>query len=123
MLHTHEKETNMMVDFTEANLELSRERVLSFHDVAGVELYCTRGALWLTQEGGGTDVVLTPGEAFIVERDGVTLVSGLNDRNALVVTPRHRLAVRNTSAWIVRLLRKFRTVALRRHPAAQLHGC
>src|ERR1700693_4326244 len=73
----HEKEINMMVDFKEANLELKRERMLSFRDVAGLELYCTRGALWLTQEGGGPDIVLTPGQCFTVERDGVTLISGL----------------------------------------------
>ena len=112
-----------MVDFKEANLELNRERMLSFRDVAGLELYCTRGALWLTQEGGGPDIVLTPGECFTVERDGVTLVSGLNDRNSFLATPRHRHAVRNASAWMLRLLRQFRTVTLRRHPAAQLHGC
>ncbi len=113
----------MMVEFKEANLELNRDRILSFRDVAGLELYCTRGALWLTQEGGGPDIVLTPGESFTVERDGVTVVSGLNDRNSFLAIPRHRHAVRNASASMVRLLRKLRTVTLRSHPAAQLHGC
>ena len=43
----------MMISFNEANLEVRREQVLSLRDAAGVRLRCTRGSLWLTQEGGG----------------------------------------------------------------------
>jgi hypothetical protein len=73
----HVKESTMMICFNKANLELRREQVISLRDAAGARLRCTRGSLWLTQDGGGRDIVLTPGECFTIERDGMTLVCAL----------------------------------------------
>jgi Protein of unknown function (DUF2917) len=116
----HAKESTMMIYFNEANLEVRREQVLSLRDAAGARLRCTRGSLWLTQEGGGQDIVLTPGECFTVEHDGLTLVSALEDGSALIAwaPTRH---MRNIGAWILSWLR-MNLVTLRRHPVAELHG-
>lgn len=110
----------MMIYFNEANLEVRREQVLSLRDAAGARLRCTRGSLWLTQEGGGQDIVLAPGECFTVEHDGLTLVSALKDGSALIAwaPTRH---MRNIGAWILSWLR-MNLVTLRRHPVAELHG-
>jgi len=112
----------MMMSFNEANLEVRRAQVLSLRDAAGVGLRCTRGSLWLTQEGGGQDIVLDPGECFTVERDGLTLVSALKDGSVLIASAPVRQAA-NIGAWMLRWLRRMNLVTLRRHPAAELHGC
>jgi hypothetical protein len=118
----HTKESDMMMSFNEANLEVRRKQVLSLRDAAGVRLRCTRGSLWLTQEGGGADIVLAPDECFTVERDGLTLVSALKDGSVLIASAPVRHA-RNVGAWMLRWLRHMNLVTLRRHPAAELHGC
>jgi len=117
----HTKESNMMMTFNEANFEVRREQVLSLRDAAGARLRCTRGSLWLTQEGGGQDIVLAPGECFTIERDGLTLVSALKEGSVLIVSAPAR-NVRNFGVWMLRWLRRMNLAALRRHPVARLHG-
>ena len=112
----------MMINFNEANLEVRRQQVLSLRDAAGVSLRCTRGSLWLTQEGGAQDIVLAPGECFTVERDGLTLVCALKDGSVLIASaPTRRL--RNVGAWLLRWRYRMNVAMLRRHPVAELHGC
>lgn len=112
----------MMMSFNEASLEVRREQVLSLRNAAGVKLRCTRGSLWLTQEDGGQDIVLAPGECFTVERDGLTLVCALKDGSVLIASAPARHA-RTFGAWVLRWLRRMDPVTLRRHPLAELHGC
>jgi len=111
----------MMMYFNEANLEVRREQVLSLRGAAGVRLRCTRGSLWLTQEGGGQDIVLAPGECFTIERDGLTLVSALKEGSVLIASAPSR-QVRNIGAWMLCWLHRMNLVTLRRHPVAELHG-
>ena len=111
----------MMMTFNEANFEVRREQVLSLRDAAGAKLRCTRGSLWLTQEGGGQDIVLAPGECFTVERDGLTLVSALKEGSVLIASAPAR-NVRNFGVWMLRWLYRMNLATLRRHPAARLHG-
>ncbi len=112
----------MMISFNEASLEVRREQVLSLRDAAGIRLRCARGSLWLTQEGGGQDIVLAPGECFTVERNGLTLVNALKDGSVLIASAPTR-QVRNFGAWMPRWLDRMNLVTLRRHPVAELHGC
>lgn len=111
----------MMISFNEASMEVRRKQVLLLRDAAGARLRCTRGSLWLTQDGGGQDIVLAPGDCFTVERDGLTLVSALKDGSVLIASApaRHK---RNFGAWMLRWLRRMNLVILRRHPVAELHG-
>src|SRR5450631_780563 len=118
----HAKERIMMISFDEANLEVRRQQVLSLRDASGVRLRCTRGSLWVTQEGGGQDIVLAPGECFTVERDGLTMVSALKEGSVLIASAPTR-HVDNIGARMRRWLRHMNLVTLRRHPAAELYRC
>src|SRR5450759_3337570 len=110
----HTKESNMMMTFNEANFEVRREQVLSLRDAAGTRLRCTRGSLWLTQDGGGQDIVLAPGECFTVERDGLTLVNALKDGSVLIASAPTR-PVRNIGAWMLCWLHRMNLLTPRRH--------
>ena len=112
----------MMIDFREANLELQREQVLSFRDVAGLQMRCKRGSLWLTEEGG-REVVLKPGDCFTVERGGITLVSGMKDGSSLSVKASTQPPVLHDEPWMTRLIHALGFASLRKHPAGELHGC
>ena len=112
----------MMIDFREANLELQREQVLSFRNVAGLQMRCKRGSLWLTEEGG-REVVLKPGDCFTVGRGGITLVSGMQDGSLLSVKTSSPRPVLNDDPWTTRLTRGLGLVSLRKHLLGVLHGC
>ena len=68
-------------------IELDSGRLLPLRDSRGVRVQCLEGALWLTQEDDGNDVVLPPGDSYSVESDGNTLVQAVNRARIAVDTP------------------------------------
>lgn len=48
-------------------------------DARGAWVRCRGGAVWVTQENDRRDVVLEPGEAVLIERDGMAVVTALSD--------------------------------------------
>lgn len=55
-------------------VSLAAREAITLPDVRGATLRVTRGTVWLTQEGDRNDVVLRPGDNWVVERDGDTVV-------------------------------------------------
>jgi len=68
-------------------IELDSGRLLPLRDSRGVRVQCLEGALWLTQEDDGNDIVLLPGDSYDVERNGATLVQAVNRSRIAVDTP------------------------------------
>jgi hypothetical protein len=85
-------------------LDLRKRQSLQLNDVAGATLRVTRGSVWITQENDTRDVVLRAGDAWTVERDGLTIVEAQGD-TTLLATGRgmERLLMRKRaprwSAW------------------------
>jgi len=61
----------------QGNVRLDTGAGLSLKNVAGVEITCLSGHVWLTMDGDSRDITLSAGDAFTVERDGLTLISAL----------------------------------------------
>jgi hypothetical protein len=59
------------------------ERVI---DGAGLTVLCLKGALWVTQEGDPSDVVLSAGESLLLERNGLTVLYALTPSSATILT-------------------------------------
>ena len=55
-------------------VSLAAREAITLPDIRGATLRVTRGTVWLTQEGDRNDVVLRPGDNWVVERDGDTVV-------------------------------------------------
>jgi len=60
-------------------ITLSGREAISLPNVRGATLRVTQGTLWLTEERDGHDVVLRPGDNWVVEYDGNTVVEAKND--------------------------------------------
>jgi Protein of unknown function (DUF2917) len=54
---------------------LRAREVLNIRHGRGLAVRCLAGALWVTQDGDTDDVVLKAGECFVLDRDGLALVS------------------------------------------------
>ena len=91
--------TALAMTLTRANLCLQPGYGLSLTDAAGVELTSRTGRLWLTMEGDTRDVNLRPGDAYTIERDGLTLVNALEPSMVHVRIPHPRGVWRD---WIER---------------------
>lgn len=61
------------------SIDLGSRQSLAFADIEGTALAVTRGTLWITQENDTHDVVLGPGDVWMVERDGLTIIEAQND--------------------------------------------
>ena len=61
----------------------------------------TRGTLWITEENDTHDIVLGPGDVWMVERDGLTIIEAQNDASfrALGAHLRSRVEGRAAEPW------------------------
>ena len=71
---------------------LKPRELLPVQDGIGIEVKALRGNLWITQDGDSKDTVLGPGESFVIDRGGLTLVTALLGAAVLVLQP-GRIAV------------------------------
>lgn len=60
-------------------VDLGTRQSLAFPDIGGTALEVTHGTLWITQENDTHDIVLGPGDLWMVERDGLTIIEAQND--------------------------------------------
>jgi len=61
------------------NVDLGTRQSIAFPDIEGTALAVTRGTLWITQENDTHDVVLGPGDIWMVDHDGLTIIEAQND--------------------------------------------
>jgi hypothetical protein len=64
--------------WTRTTVRLARDGLLGIDDGRGLRLRVASGAVWLTQQGEGRDVVLREGESFVIDRPGRTVVQALD---------------------------------------------
>jgi len=88
----------MQIGLTQAKISLGASRGISLEDAAGVEVECLTGSVWLTMDGDRRDIVLPPGEAHTIERNGLTLVNAIEPSVLHLQPPRAQPA-----AWKQRL--------------------
>lgn len=65
---------------------------VSLVNIAGHELQCERGTLWVTQEGDLDDITLTAGQSARIDRNGTTLVMALTEAGFLLTKDTSELA-------------------------------
>jgi hypothetical protein len=65
--------------------ELAAGELVELDGARGTTLRVTRGTLWLTQEGDRRDIVLTAGDAFTIERGGITIVEAQGSASVCVL--------------------------------------
>ena len=58
---------------------LARKAMVDLEGAIGVEIRVHRGRVWLTQENDTRDIVVGPGEAFRLDREGRAVVEVLTD--------------------------------------------
>jgi hypothetical protein len=94
--------------------DLAPGQLAELDDARGMLLRVTRGALWVTMERDLRDIVLAAGDAFVVDRNGVTLLEA-QGRTTVCVQPEaagaagYRIARPRwrtyVTAWLRRLAR------------------
>jgi hypothetical protein len=68
-------------------VHLDPREVLELQDGKGLEVRCLGGNVWITQAGDHEDIVLHGGESFVLDRQGLALVTALLGSAMVVVQP------------------------------------
>lgn len=76
---------------TPSRLALAHRAVFDIPDASGLQIRCTRGALWLTLDHDQRDVILAPGESFVTTEHRRALLYALEPA-AFALTPLARQA-------------------------------
>ena len=66
---------------------LAEREVLDIRGGKGIEVRCLGGNVWITQAGDRGDIVLQGGESFVLDRNGLALVTALLDPATVVLQP------------------------------------
>lgn len=69
-------------------ITLARRGIVPLRLAAGTSIECTRGCLWLTEDGCVEDIVLEPGDAWAATRDRTVLVNALREEGVFAVRER-----------------------------------
>jgi hypothetical protein len=67
----------MQVNLRSPELTLQAGQVLTLDDARGVRILSRTGTVWITQEGSPKDLIVGPGDAIVVARNGRTVVQAL----------------------------------------------
>jgi hypothetical protein len=88
-------------------INLAPRQVITLADVRGTTLRVTRGTVWLTQERDPRDIMLRPGDSWVVERDGDTVIESQGDTLLCASSVRNgalpnaiRGAARRPAGWL-----------------------
>jgi hypothetical protein len=87
----------MDLRFDNAYVQVVHRQAIELTDAVGTVLTCISGSLWITQHLDKRDVVLSPGEAFTLDRKGVAIVQATADAVLRIDQPRWR-----RSLWLER---------------------
>lgn len=68
--------------------ELKRGRYLRLNAAVGHTVAVFRGMVWITQDHDPRDAFVGRGEAFRIDRPGLTLVEAIDDASLVVFEPR-----------------------------------
>lgn len=66
-------------------VNLTAREAITLPNIRGATLRVTRGTLWLTEERARDDVVLRPGDNWVVESNGNTVVEAQGDATFRIV--------------------------------------
>ena len=67
-----------------SSIGLYRGATARLQNARGMQLHVETGRVWLTHDHRADDVILEAGETYAIEHDGMTVVSSLGRRFALV---------------------------------------
>ena len=75
----------MLLTTGQARLELADDEVARLRDACDSRLDVVDGFVWLTVEGDRQDIVLAPGDSYVVDTSDVVTVSALRGAAAIEV--------------------------------------
>jgi Protein of unknown function (DUF2917) len=94
------QEHAMWINIPNARLALAARRGLRLKDARGTRLRAVQGTLWITIDNDLRDIVLDPGESFVVDSNKALVVMPLGDCATVDVKSVAPAGVRTPNSWL-----------------------
>ena len=69
----------MNLELASAALSLASGQTMKVHDGAGSTICARKGTVWITEENSRSDVLLSPGQCFRLEKKGTVVLQAFDD--------------------------------------------
>lgn len=69
----------MQLELDRGPIRLARRQIVRIREGAGRRICVREGVVWITEASEPSDIVLQPGACYSLKRDGLALVTGLDD--------------------------------------------
>lgn len=79
-------------------MDLERLQIIRLRGARGVRISCSRGSLWITQEGVARDDFLVPGVSQEIETDGVVVIEAMLPSSLTIDSGKRTGAIVSASA-------------------------
>jgi len=110
----------MWINTPSARLAVAARRGLRLKDARGTRLRAVQGTLWVTIDNDLRDIVLEPGESFVVDSNQPLVVMPLGDCATVDVKSAAQAGARRSHSWLRALWpRRADTMIAHSVPAAQ----
>jgi len=90
----------MWINTPSARLGLAARRGLRLKDARGAKLRAVQGTLWVTIDNDLRDIVLDPGESFVVDSDAPLVVMPLGECATVDVKSAASADARRSNSWL-----------------------
>ena len=77
----------MKISVNHSRVQLRNQEQISVIDGKGARIACREGSVWITQHRDAVDVLLSAGEAFTLERNGVSIIQAMSESIVVVDAP------------------------------------
>ena len=77
--------------FVDSSIRLNTGELLDINDGEGFAVECLEGAVWITQSNDPRDMVLNPGESFVLDKPGLALICAATGPATVAVAVSRRL--------------------------------
>lgn len=67
----------MLINLDCGLFQLTRRQDIELVDGRGISITCISGSIWITQHRDNADIVLGPGDSFVLDRPGLAIVHAL----------------------------------------------
>lgn len=76
----------MDINLTHGEIKLERRQLIKIRNGEGAVVIGRAGAVWITQEGDSRDVIVNPGDMFVIDRPGKTIVEATESSVVSIVS-------------------------------------
>ena len=90
----------MWINTPNARLALAARRGLRLKDARGAKLRAVQGTLWVTLDNDPRDIVLDPGQSFVVDSNSALVVMPLGDCATVDVKSPPPPRARRAGSWL-----------------------